>query len=130
MVAVLALVWAVVLVPPAVQAHRERQRAFLVSFGGVEPPTRPQSLRIQRRRRVAGGLLVATAATLLVGLLPTFRVLLVVHLFVLDSFLGYVAMLAHLANRGARVTPPVDGVAPAPRGVPGVPPRVAIAPTG
>jgi hypothetical protein len=126
-VAVLALVWAVVLVPPAVQAHRERQQAFLVSFGGVEAPPRPQSLRIQRRRRVAGGLLVATVATLLVGLLPTFRVLLVVHLFVLDSFLGYVAVLAHLANRAARVTPPVPEVAPALRGVP---PRVAIAPTG
>ena len=42
------------------------------------------------------------AATLLVGLLPTFRVLLVVHLFLVDSFLAYIALLAHTANRAAR----------------------------
>ena len=103
-VLLLGLVWAAVLVPPAVVAHRERQEAFLVSMGTSGPPRRrPNSLRVQRRRRILGGLLVAMAATLLVGLLPTFRVFLVVHLFLVDSFLGYVAVLAHQANRAARV---------------------------
>jgi predicted lipid-binding transport protein (Tim44 family) len=105
-VVLLALIWAAVLVPPAIVAHRERQDAFLVSFGA--PPAadvvrpRPNALRVQRRRRIAGGLLVAMAATLLVGLLPTFRVFLVVHLFVVDSFLFYVAVLAYQADQAAR----------------------------
>ena len=132
-VLVLALVWAAVLVPPAVQAHRERQEAFLVSFGPPAAPgarTSPHSLRIRRRRRVAGGLLVATIATLLVGLLPTFRLLLVVHLFLLDSLLGYVAMLAHLANRAARRTAPVVPAAEPGPARPALPPRVVIAPAG
>jgi hypothetical protein len=42
------------------------------------------------------------AATLLIGLLPTFRTLLVVHLFLVDSFLAYVGLLAHTAERAAR----------------------------
>ena len=117
-VLLLALIWAAVLVPPAVVAHRQRQEAFLVSFG--EPPAeaprpRPQSPRVQRRRRIAGGLLVAMTATLVVGLLPTFRVFLVVHLFLVDSFLGYVAVLAHQANRAARAKEPRPVVAKAPR---------------
>ena len=106
-VVLLVLIWAAVLVPPAVVAHRQRQEAFLVSFGGA-PTERPprRSLRVQRRRRIAGGLLVAMAATLVVGLLPTFRVFLMVHLFLVDSFLGYVAVLAHMANRAARAREP------------------------
>jgi predicted lipid-binding transport protein (Tim44 family) len=108
-VLLLALIWAAVLVPPAVVAHRQRQEAFLVSFGAppVERPrARPNALRVQRRRRIAGGLLVAMAATLVVGLLPTFRVFLVVHLFLVDSFLFYVAVLAYQANRAARAREP------------------------
>jgi len=100
----LALIWAVVLVPPALQAHTARKQAFLISFGSVPEvalaqPTRVRSSSVQRRRKIAGGLLVSMAATLLLGLLPSFRVLLVVHLFLVDSFLAYVAMLAHQANR-------------------------------
>ena len=109
-VLLVVLIWAAVLVPPAVVAHRRRQEAFLVSFGpppnDARPAPRPQSLRVQRRRRIAGGLLLAMAATLVVGLLPTFRVFLVVHLFLVDSFLGYIAVLAHLANRAARAHQP------------------------
>jgi predicted lipid-binding transport protein (Tim44 family) len=55
-----------------------------------------------RRRHILGGLLVAMAATLFVGLLPTFRLVLVVHLFVVDSFLAYVGLLVHLRDREAR----------------------------
>ena len=114
-VLLLVLVWAVILVPPAVRAHAERREAFLVSFGepaggaAPVPARRRQSQRARYRRRIAGGLLVAMAVTLLVGLLPTFRVLLVVHLFLLDSFLAYVAVLAFQADRAARAgaTPPV-----------------------
>jgi MFS family permease len=107
-VLLLASVWAVVLVPPALRAHAARKHAFLVSLGPAaalapSPPAGLRSPRIQRRRRIAGGLLVAMAATLLMGLLPTFRELLVVHLFLVDSFLAYVATLAHMANRSRGV---------------------------
>jgi MFS family permease len=108
-VLLLAVIWAAVFVPPAVQAHAARREAFLVSFGAppsgeVLPPVpaSPRSARVQRRRRIAGGLLIAMAGTGLAGLLPTFRVLLVVHLFLLNSFIAYVALLAHLADRRAR----------------------------
>lgn len=130
-VLLLVLIWAAVLVPPAVVAHRRRQDAFLVSLGA--PPTDPArsrgySPRVQRRRRIAGGLLVAMAATLVVGLLPTFRVFLVVHLFVLDSFLGYIAVLAHQANRAARAAEPRPAPVeqPLPRRVRPAVPRPAV----
>lgn len=116
----LALIWAAVLVPPALRAHAARQEAFLLSIGstpdGDEPlrPAQVRSLRIQRRRRIAGGLLVAMAVTLVVGLLPTFRVLLVVHLFLLNSFIAYIALLAHWANRAARSALPAVEAEPAP----------------
>ena len=117
-VLLLALIWAAVLVPPALRAHAVRQQAFLLSIGStdLDEPLRPamvRSLRIQRRRRIAGGLLVATAVTLVVGLLPTFRVLLAVHLFLLDSFIAYIALLAHWANRASAVAPAVEA-APTP----------------
>ena len=106
-VLLLVAIWGVVLVPPAVRAHNARKEAFLGSFGWPPehrppPPPRVRSQQVARRRRIAGGLLTVTVATLLVGLLPTFRVFLVVHLFLLDSFLAYIAMLAHQANRAAR----------------------------
>ena len=126
-VLLLALIWAAVLVPPAVVAHRQRQEAFLVSFGTpVAPRPRAQSLRVQRRRRIAGGLLVAMAATLVVGLLPTFRVFLVVHLFLVDSFLGYVAVLAHMANRAAQARQPRPVMEEAPRRLRRPVPRPAV----
>ena len=116
----LAVIWAVVLVPPALRAHAARQQAFLLSIGSkadLDEPLRPsvvRSLRVQRRRRIAGGLLVAMAVTLAVGLLPTFRVLLFVHLFLVDSFIAYIALLAHWANRAAVAAAPVMEVVPAP----------------
>lgn len=123
-VLLLAVIWAAVLVPPVVQAHAARREAFLVSFGpaGIPevpaPPTppSPQAQRVHRRRRILGGLLIAMAGTGLAGLLPTFRVLLVVHLFLVDSFLAYVALLAHLAARrfGARAPRTSPSVAPRP----------------
>lgn len=98
-----ALIWALILVPPALKAHAARKEAFLVSFGegpaALYTPPRPRSRAVDRRRRIAGGLLIAIAATLLMGLLPTFRALLVVHLFLVDSFLAYIGVLAYRADR-------------------------------
>ena len=105
-VLLLALIWAAILVPPAVRAHAARREAFLLSFGdgpaALYTPPRPRSQAVQRRRRIAGGLLVAMVVTLLVGLLPTFRAFLVVHLFLVDSFLAYICLLAHTADRAAK----------------------------
>ena len=118
-VLLLVVIWAVVLVPPAVRAHTARKEAFLVSFGrppeaDPPPPSRGRSQQVERRRRIAGGLLAAMVATLLVGLLPTFRVFLVIHLFLLDSFLAYIALLAHRADRAARARRPQPELEPAP----------------
>lgn len=100
----LVLILAAVLIPPALRAHAARQDAFLLSIGSTpdSAPPLPRSARIHRRRRIAGGLLVAMATTLVVGLLPTFRVLLVVHLFLVNAFLGYIGLLAFWADRAAR----------------------------
>ncbi len=106
-VLLLAAIWATVFVPPAVRAHNARRQAFEVSFGRSVAPDSPplsaasgrHSPAVQRRRRIAGGLLVAMLATGGAGLVPTFRILLVVHLFVVDSFLFYVALLAHRSDR-------------------------------
>lgn len=120
-VLLLALIWVVVLVPPALRAHAARQEAFLVSLGAPPPDTgRPlpsRAVRVQRRRRIAGGLLGAVIASLLIGLLPTFRVLLVVHLFLLDSFIAYIALLAHGANRAARAAAAAAEPARAPEAI-------------
>jgi hypothetical protein len=114
----LALILVAVLVPPARRAHAARQDAFLVSLGSSphSAPAVQRSLQVQRRRQIAGGLLVAMATTLVVGLLPTFRALLVVHLFLVDAFIAYIALLAHGAARAARTIPepePADEPAPA-----------------
>jgi energy-converting hydrogenase Eha subunit A len=127
-VLLLAVIWAAVLVPPAIRSQRARRKAFEISFGQgpaspivapVAAATGRRSPAVQRRRRIAGGLLTAVVATGLVGLLPTFRVLLVVHLFVVDSFLFYVASLARRADRQTREggdAPTRDaGFAPSPR---------------
>ena len=113
MVVVLLLVgiWAVVLVPPALQASAERRQAFAVSFGSAvagdtTPSPAARSDPVRRRRRILGGLLTAIAATGFGGLLPGFRLLLVVDLFLVDSFLGYVAVLAHQAGRRRREAAP------------------------
>ena len=107
-VLVLVLIWAAVFVPPLVRAHAARQDAFLVSLGATPDPGMPdpaavRSLAVQRRRHIAGGLLVAMGATLAAGLLPALRSLLVVHLFVVDSFIAYIAFLAYVAGGRPRL---------------------------
>jgi len=112
-VLLLALIWAAVLVPPAVRAHARRRAEFVGSFerqlealdrpAGPAAPVRrrpvPVVTRAQRRRQILGGLLVAMAVTLVGGLLPPLRVLLVVHLFLVDSLLAYVTLLVHMRRR-------------------------------
>lgn len=99
-VLLLVLIWAAMLVPAAVRAHARRRDEFVGSFGPAT--TRPRGLRItraQRRRHILGGLLVAMAITLAGGVLPPLRVLLVVHLFLVDSFLAYIILLVHMRRR-------------------------------
>ena len=105
----LALIWAAVLVPPAMAAHARRRAYLLVRFDPMGEPGRSATVPVpvrgpavnsaRRRRRILGGLLVAMATTLVVGLLPPLRVLLVVHLFLVDSFLAYVTLLVHLRRQ-------------------------------
>lgn len=108
-VLLLAVVWAAVLIPPAVRAQRSRREAFAISFGRTptavrapaEVPSR-HSPAVQRRRVIAGGLLVAMVVTGLISAVATMRALLAVHLFLVDSFLFYVALLAFRADRLGR----------------------------
>ena len=118
-VLLLALIWAAVLLPPAVQAHAARREAFLVSFGApptgdvLAPPRAAVcSSAVRRRRHIVASLLLAMAGTGLAGLLPTFRVLVIVYLFLDDSFLAYVALLAHQGDRRAKAA--AGAIAPAP----------------
>lgn len=108
----LVLIWAAVLVPPAVRVHARRRAEFVRSFGprlegldlssgpGVGRATvRPRGVRItraQRRRHILRRLLIAMAVSLVAGLLPPLRVLLVVHLLLVDSFLAYITLLVHM----------------------------------
>jgi hypothetical protein len=114
----LVLIWAAVLVPPAAGARASREAEFLGSirpgdnplvgtlgrahtdFGAVDQPRfRPALTANARRRQVLGGLVVAMGATLILGLMPAFRLLLVVHLFLVNSCLAYVGLLVHMRDQ-------------------------------
>ncbi len=117
-IVVLALIWAAVLVPPIVRARAERRAEFIDSFreqmgaldsgraaahvkpsqegrttGGRRPKRKvsPQ----QRRRDILGGLLGAMMGSLLLGAIPSLRMVWVLHLFLLNLFIGYCSLLAH-----------------------------------
>lgn len=111
---VLALIWAAVLIPPIVRNRAERRAEFIDSFrqqmgaldsgkaaARVEP--RPQAgprpkRRVspqQRRRDILGGLLGAMIGSLVLGAIPSLRLVWVLHLFLLNLFIGYCSLLAH-----------------------------------
>ncbi|MGH9189326.1 MAG: hypothetical protein ACRD0Q_04745 [Acidimicrobiales bacterium] len=102
--AVLAAIWVAVLVPPALGAHARKQAEFEGSLTGRAETAR--GARARCRRQILGGLLVAMGATLFLGLLPSFHMLLAVHLFLVNSFLGYLTLLVHFARRDKRRTAP------------------------
>ncbi|MEA2827190.1 MAG: hypothetical protein QOG43_1629 [Actinomycetota bacterium] len=114
----LVFIWAAVLIPPAAGARAAREAEFLGSirpdgyplvgtlgrgqadFDAVDQPRlRPALTANARRRQVLGGLVVAMGATLLVGLLPAFHLLLIVHLFLVNSCLAYVGLLVHMRDQ-------------------------------
>jgi hypothetical protein len=126
---VLGLIWAAVLVPPVLRARAERRAEFIDSFqaqmgalGGRNasladdrsearaPRPRRKVSPIKRRRDILGGLLGAMIGSLVLGAIPSLRMVWVLHLFLLNVFLGYVALLAHQRRHVARRTP----VAPQP----------------
>ena len=117
-VLLLVFIWAAVLVPPAAGARASREADFLGSLrpgatrsrapsaahrpdAADQPRFRPALTANARRRQVLGGLVVAMGATLVLGLLPTFRLLLVVHLLLVNSCLAYVGLLVHMRDQQA-----------------------------
>ena len=115
----LVFIWAAVLIPPAAGARASREADFLGSLrpgrdplegtlgrstdldAADQPRFRPALTANARRRQVLGGLVVAMGATLVLGLLPTFRLLLVVHLLLVNSSLAYVGLLVHMRDQQA-----------------------------
>jgi len=117
-IVVLALIWAAVLIPPVVRNRAERRAEFIDSFrqqmgafdsgkaaARVEPrpepgqPPGPRPKRRvspqQRRRDILGGLLGAMIGSLVLGAIPSLRMVWVLHLFLLNLFIGYCSLLAH-----------------------------------
>lgn len=102
------LVWVAVLIPPAARGAVSRKEAFESSLRDDGSTAAPPS-EAARRRQVLGGLLLATVVSLVLGLLPTFRIMLVVHLLLLNSLLAVVAMVVRERDIRARLaTPAVD----------------------
>ena len=113
-IVVLALIWAAVLIPPVVRNRAERRAEFIDSFrqqmgafdsgkaaARVEPKPQPgprAKRRVspqQRRRDILGGLLGAMIGSLVLGAIPSLRMVWVLHLFLLNLFIGYCSLLAH-----------------------------------
>ena len=121
---VLGLIWAAVLVPPILRARAARRAEFIESFRTqmgalgkkarveaepvpVSPPpvmtgpvAQPSHTRravnpVKRRRDIVGGLLGAMIGSLVLGAVPSLRVVWVLHLFLVNVFIGYLALLAH-----------------------------------
>ena len=129
---VLAIVWAIVLLPPALRARAEGRPADSIthfrtqlrtlskagprrSHHGPAPARSATSAvaavqareiarssgpsRVQKRRRdILVGLLAAMGISLLLGAIPSLRILLVVHLLADALFVAYVALLVRMRN--------------------------------
>ncbi len=110
---VLSLIWAAVLIPPVLRARAERRAEFIDSFreqmgalGGKagrvshmesdrDARRRRMTSAVKRRRDIVGGLLGAMIGSLILGAVPSLRIVWVLHLFLLNTFIGYLALLAH-----------------------------------
>ena len=98
------LVWVAVLAPPRPRGSLSRRQAFENSLRGESgASTDSPSSPLARRRQVLGGLLVAMVASLVLGLLPTFRIMLVLHLLLVNSFLASVALVVYERDRKAKL---------------------------
>ncbi len=112
----LALLWAIVLVPPIVRG-RIRHRAELAEFDrvrlcfvgasdavvhglGRSSPPAVRRTAAQRRRRVLAVIGMGMVATLIFALIAGTRLAWGLHLLVYDVLIGYVALLAR--SRGKR----------------------------
>ncbi|MDQ6725577.1 MAG: acyltransferase [Actinomycetota bacterium] len=102
------------------------RKVAVAGLGGPGEPKR-RVTPPRRRRRVLTRLLAAIGVTFLLGLLPPLRPLLVVDLFLVNTFLGYVTLLVHRSNRqplratggsGAAVIDPAPAPAPDPEPAP------------
>lgn len=126
---VLGLIWAAVLFPPVFRARAERREKFIDSFreqmGALDNRkvratevdrrkvrVRRKASAAQRRRDILGGMLGALMGSLVLGMFPSLRMVWVLHLFLLNLFLGYVALLAHRRNVARRKVRPVRKPAP------------------
>jgi hypothetical protein len=67
----------------------------------ASPTTASRSRTIRRRRDVLTALVVAVLATLVLGLIPAFRLLLMVHVVADVLLVAYVALLVHQRNAAA-----------------------------
>jgi hypothetical protein len=104
-----AFIWAAVLLGPAAGARASREAEFL---GSIRPDDgdldvvdqcrfRPALTANARRRQVLGGLVVAIGATLALGTLPPLRLLLFVHLLLVNSCLAYIGLLVRARDSRA-----------------------------
>jgi hypothetical protein len=138
---ILAVVWAVVLVPPwlrsradarpadsisafrhrltvlertgpvgtrrvPLMAHRPEVAGFVPIARRPAPRTAMSSMnaraRTQRRRRdIFVGMIAAMVTSLVLGFIPSLRILWVVHLLVDAMFVTYVSLLVHMRNQAA-----------------------------
>jgi hypothetical protein len=68
-----------------------------------------------RRREVFMGLVISMGATLVLGVIPAFRVFWALHVVLDLLFAGYVAMLAHLRNMASERSAKVRFLTPRPQ---------------
>lgn len=109
--AIVALIWAAILLPPALGFRARRCAEFeksLIGGDAAAPSGQGKGTRARCRRQILAGHLVGMAATLVLGLLPPLHLLLSVHLLLLDSFLAYLTLLVHLARLRDRASTAVD----------------------